>query len=771
MIINKISEIINIGSFKNFIEKNIIYGKVNVFYALNGYGKTTLTSVIRSLKDNNPELIFGRKNLKETNNNKLQAKIESADSKNYLFTNGTWRVGGQQITNKNPEIVIFDDEFVSNNIFAEKFEIDHKKALYRIIFGVEGIKLSKELTELREKKKILDDELSSLQNKLLPKIYPKNKYIALNESSFDIPKIKIELQEIEKKINNNTNIAKITKKQELNTLQYFEFNQNKFFSILKRKVNSEAHLTAKSEIDKFKIEFFKNPSEFENFIKIGNDNYENSCPFCHKILDDNVLLDTYENYFDKSYEEFKNLLQSQIKQFNSLNFRSFIDNLNSIIERNIEIYEEWKELFKICETLQSIGFTEEIINFKKQIDEFNTNKLLNLNIEPDTLLLIDFKKHKILINWTTRKYNKQINKINEEITKFKQSLSITNLTDLENKVKKNNDIINRFSVEIKTLCNKINDKTLEIKTNKENIDKKVNELKIYSRNINAEYLVTINDILKNELFISDFKLNSISEESNAKTKDAYVEIYFEMLNQKIALNSYKDEIPSFKNTLSRGDKNTLAFAFFLAFMRKKQGLENVCLIFDDPLSSHDENRQTQTALTIMKLANQVSQTFVFTHQKSFLRAMFDKFNDSAKYFEINKTDLVGSSIKQMDKIKITYRTEFELIIDKFSKYLIDNTNSDLSIGNLKNDIRKVLENVIKTKYYNKLKDCSFSITSYSHLDEYFFTTGIIVNNEKIELIDLAQISNSGSHLKNYEDMNTEEIKTVIQRTLNLIERL
>lgn len=45
--------------------------------------------------------------------------------------------------------------------------------------------------------------------------------------------------------------------------------------------------------------------------------------------------------------------------------------------------------------------------------------------------------------------------------------------------------------------------------------------------------------------------------------------------------------PSFKNTLSAGDRTTLALAFFIADLERDQRLANKIVVFDDPFNSQD----------------------------------------------------------------------------------------------------------------------------------------------------------------------------------------
>ncbi len=770
MIIKKIPEITNIGSFTNFSDNRLIYGKSNVIFALNGYGKTTLTSILKSLKQNNPNILEGRKNLKNSNAD-IKTVIETDDNKRFLFFNGSWRVGGKPLEKKDNELIIFDDEFINNNIFAERFEIEHKKALYRIIFGAKGIELSKELRKQRDKRKELIKRVSILENKLTPYYFNISDFIKLNKDDYDINTIKLELEKNEKEIKNNKNISEITKKNGFEHIPLITTNRETLYEILHKKVNSEAHLKAKKEIDTYKSEYFENGKEAEQFIKIGIQNHKTHCPFCHKVLDDEKLLEIYKDFFDKSYEDFKNSLEQEIKNFKSINLEVLLTKMNSIKKQNLKMLDEWGKHLTFKNKLLPIEPPTDLFSYFDKVVSICNEKIRNLNSEPDKLTLADYEKSETKLNSQVKLYNSVISLLNIEVENYKKSLSTSNLIELEKKSKRLKDIQKRFSDDIVLICNEINNKKKEVKIIDKSINDKQIELDEYSQNINKEYLDIINTKLKDDLLVTDFKLNSIKKESKATAKDAYVEIFIEILEKRVSLHSFKDNSPSFKNTLSRGDKNTLAFAFFLAFMEKKSNLENVCLIFDDPLSSLDENRQLQTAFIIMKLADKVSQTFILTHKKTFMRALYGKFNNNANYYEIQKSEQTGSIIVEYKTDNIILKNEYEKIVDKFNDYILNGTKSDLSIGNLQNDIRKVLEKVLKTKYYNILKDCSFSITSYNHLNNYFFQKNIITGNSKDELTDLAGVSNGGSHYQDYTDMNTPEIKTILKRTLKLIEKL
>jgi wobble nucleotide-excising tRNase len=53
-------------------------------------------------------------------------------------------------------------------------------------------------------------------------------------------------------------------------------------------------------------------------------------------------------------------------------------------------------------------------------------------------------------------------------------------------------------------------------------------------------------------------------------------------------------VPSFRNTLSAGDRNTLALAFFFASLDRDPALADKIVIIDDPITSLDEHRSLVT---------------------------------------------------------------------------------------------------------------------------------------------------------------------------------
>lgn len=768
MKIKKIKSIENIGSFYKFNNNTFEFSQSNIIYALNGYGKTTLTSIFKALKDNVSEIIKGRKSLNSLETDKQKIIIQSDAGETYIYDD-LWKLNGLSLSSGCSDIVIFDDEFVTNNIFAEKFEIDHKKALYRIIFGVDGIQMSQKLNEARVNKKELERLKNEKASQIKLDIYKLQDYLAIDTNTLVIESIDLELSKIEKQIESHNNQEKIHKRSSLQRIELNNFFDIENLNILYQSLNNEAHNQAKAKINQFKNEYFHDQKDAEIFLKIGFEQKKHNCPFCHKSLDDEKLLDIYRDFFDKSYDELHQEISEISFNFSNWNLSAYIEIIKSIISKNTTLYEQWKDDNQELLNLVECSFDEHtMVELKTNIEMLFANKLKNLNIEIECSLIDRFKKLMVEFKNIIEQYNTNIICINQAIILYKDALQVSDLAKNQKTKQKLLEEKNRLNPLVNELCIQIIELEGAIQNTEISIDTAQSELNTYSQTIKTEYLDLINDKLMNELSIDSFKLSMIEEKSGANAKEAYIEVFLELLDQKIPMQSYRDEQVSFKNTLSRGDKNSLAFAFFLAFLDKKPNLENTCLIFDDPLSSHDQNRQDSTALVIRKLANKVEQLIVFTHKLDFVNRLHRKFNSSAAYFELKKRS-TGSDIERVN-IDELLKEEFYKILDKLERY-VDFGSEEVSIGNLLNDIRKVFESVLLTKYYIILKNEKFSLTSYSTLDNNFFSKGLLTDSEiKEELVDLTQLSNDGSH-NDYNTLNEVEMKNIIRRTFNLMQKI
>ncbi len=160
--IKKIISIKNVGRFKNAAAAgNQGLKKYVLLLAANGFGKTTLCAILRSLQTGDPVHVVGRKTL----------GVADAASVHLLLDSGSVHFDGEVWTRTIPALAILDGTFVAENVHSgEVVEIDHKRNLYRIIIGQEGVRLAEEDTRLAGESRTKTGEVSAITRAIQPHI-------------------------------------------------------------------------------------------------------------------------------------------------------------------------------------------------------------------------------------------------------------------------------------------------------------------------------------------------------------------------------------------------------------------------------------------------------------------------------------------------------------------------------------------------------------------------------------------------------------------------
>jgi len=104
--------------------------------------------------------------------------------------------------------------------------------------------------------------------------------------------------------------------------------------------------------------------------------------------------------------------------------------------------------------------------------------------------------------------------------------------------------------------------------------------------------------------------------------------------------------PSFRNTLSTGDRNTFALALFFASLDQDLALAAKIVVIDDPISSFDEHRSLTTVQEVRRLVHRVSQVIVMSHTKNFLCTIWDGVDRTIRTALQVTREWAGSTIVQ-----------------------------------------------------------------------------------------------------------------------------
>ena len=246
---------------------------------------------------------------------------------------------------------------------------------------------------------------------------------------------------------------------------------------------------------------------------------------------------------------------------------------------------------------------------------------------------------------------------------------------------------------------------------------------------------------------------------------------------KVGLNGTEDK-PHFKNTLSEGDKSSLAFAFFISVLSHSDTLSDSLIVFDDPISSFDSDRKMATAQILSSITNTKNehpeQTIILTHESNFLIRLNKEF-PSALYLRIVQDGLNGSikqsTFERLDVYESFLKPEAFDVLDRMKKCIDGNDPVD---KNAHEDCRIVLENALEAKFYLELKD---DISKHKGLGGYVDTlvaggqmTQALADEFKKLLPDVHEPHHKSASAT--KSANSDgDIKTILRSSLDLMKKI
>ena len=127
--------------------------------------------------------------------------------------------------------------------------------------------------------------------------------------------------------------------------------------------------------------------------------------------------------------------------------------------------------------------------------------------------------------------------------------------------------------------------------------------------------------------------------------------------------------PSFRNTLSSGDRSTLALAFFLAQLEHDPAKASKIVVFDDPFNSQDSFRKDHTVRKVRDCGETCAQVIVFSHDLHFLKRIWDRLQEKPaerQCLELKRIGLYDTTIVEWDIEAATqsaYKTDRQTLTD------------------------------------------------------------------------------------------------------------
>jgi len=773
-VITRIKEIKNVGKFKNFTNGGgVQFEKLTFIYGLNTRGKSTLTDLFCSLKENNPSIIENRKSIPKINskqNIKLCTKFENESKEsNTSFENGKWKN-----VNYQDNLHIFGSDFIHNNLFTGlTIERQNKENLTQFILGEEGVLLA---NQIAKEKKNLRAKKNSLKG-LIPN-YLKDKddeekkiFLELDINTLNYKELKDKKLNLENDLKNEK--KRLDKPQELlsmEDLEEFKLPNN----IIGELINSTNRLLTCdfSEISNESIEKleqhlncnFKKLDNSKQWIKEGLDfrnEDTNDCPFCgQSLLNASKLIETYNSYFNDEYRNFIKFINDEINKLTSdwyglqYTFLNLINSKKFIVEKHKNFINE-ENLTKLVQELYrkiDVDFEEQFI---RQINKYrkNIDNYLEIKKKAPHEIIKEIDFNYLLIE--NEKYFEKLNEIEKlysaiksEIIIFKEKYGdstfiVKNIDRIKNELQVNEMYISR--IEQHEECLKYLKEIDEIS----NIENRIKQKDILLSQNQENYLKTffekINDYFRS-FGSKDFEL----EKGISKRGDQPI-YYF-----KIKFLGEEINESNISKVFSESDKRALALSVFWAKLDilDIEKRKNAIVILDDPFTSFDDNRLTHSNTQLKNTLKTVRQIIILTHYSYFIRNFIErcKNDDISKSFveicENNETN----SLKKITEDEFTM-TKYEIDFFEIYSYVNKENGNDI-----RNKLRIFLEShYIPHFFIDKLKKAKADGKSLEKLSE---KIDIIFENDekaKNKFHEFRTTLNPDSHIST--SSNEEDIRS------------
>lgn len=643
--IEKLISIKALGKFANWSAAgDLTFKKLTLIYGENGQGKSTISALLRSLKKAEATTVAERKKL----STKEQPSISlRADGQNYDFKNGQWNRAYEKLR-------VFDSTFVESNVYSgERIETEHRRNLFVVVIGEESVALVDAVHKVQKTIDALTPKITAKEGEIkghLPDGILLNKFIAL-------PKIEGLQETTVKAINRVGAIEQQGQFVKLSIPKAIIFTnptETELMELLSSSVKTISDKTLQMVIAHMKQR--KMDSKGEKWIKQGR-NYvlDGECPYCGQELTSIELVKAYDGYFSTEYQDLSGRIATLTDKFTGDTSDASLLGIRKCFDENRVAYDGWKNfLSEVTQPEFNIDLFEKIVKEARNVVAglLATKRDSPLTeIEPDEALQSALNKLSECVK-TVSKYNEHVDKYIKAIDTLKTATSKDSLPSakqqlfgLEATAKRHLPAVTKLVGEHKVL----KDEKAKLDAHKEKAKKALDEK---STELISKYQGAINKFL--ERCGAEFKVVKAKRTYIGKIPN--VTYALEVDGTRVPLSGSQG-IASFCNTLSAGDKTTLAFAFFLATLEDIDNSKTVVII-DDPISSLDSFRELHTACMIMDLAVKAEQVVLLSHYPAFLYRVHDENrNGQVKCLEIRRL-ADGSAIAEWD-IERASRTDYE----------------------------------------------------------------------------------------------------------------
>lgn len=695
MAINKINTIRNVGRFQKCSPSNKDnFGKFTFIYADNGSGKTTFCSILRSLKTGDSIYLRGRKTLGSDDPMFVSLTV---DGRSINYEKGVW-------TETLPNIEIFDDAYIYENVYAtDGITHDNKKNLYQLIIGSDGVTYAREYERLDNESRAATERLRQQEAHIMQSL-PQGILFKHLQTLACPDNVDAKIADAEREIVAIREIDNLRRRASVQQVS-LPLVPNDLEVVLSETIAGIANDVSKRMVEHIAAHNMREHGE--QWLSEGLRYQTEDCPFCKQSLVTSDFAPILKGFFSEEYNHLKQrVARLQTDVATALGDR-VIGHVRLLLADNASNIDFWSQYCEVALPELNPGEVESVLStLRNEADRLVTNKSQSI-LEPvsyDVAFANAMAAYTDLVE-RVQVYNEGVQTAAVAIERKKQSLNKADLSAAQ-------ATLNRLVVAKELHYGELRNQYSEYSANEKEwlvLDRAKKEAKaaldVYTESVMRSYQGSINRIL--ELFNAGFRITNTTHDYKGTGTPRTV---FQIEINGVAVNPGDSttplDQPSFKNTLSAGDKSALAFAFFWAQLESKDDLSNTVIVLDDPFSSQDNLRRNTTATRIGRSpqTRSAAQVFLLSHDKSFLKDAIGRIAredaDSCVVFEI-QTFRPDYAIMKPYSLEANTLDHYERDKLTVQLYLDNQQGTDAEVIRC---LRQLLETHFKTRFREKFTD-------------------------------------------------------------------
>lgn len=642
--IDRLQLIRNIGQFDSVSSAaNIPLTRLTLVYSENGRGKTTLTAVLRSLATGDAMPIAERRRLAALHPPHVVLDCTGGPPP-AIFDNNSWN-------RTLPDLIVFDDLFIDQNVHSGlAVQAHHRQNLHELILGANAVALNAEV------------------QRLVARIEEHNRELRVRESAIPVadrgplsveafcalaPRADIDeaIAEGERSLAAARDQDAVRRTPSFDVLLLPAFDLAAIDDILRRDlpaidaataVRVQSHFAALGPGGEAWV------AEGVRRVPAAGADAQGGCPFCEQDLRDSPILPHYRAYFGESYT----LLKLAVADAISAVEQAHGGDVPAGVERAVRVAIERRQFWtRFCEVPEVGVDTASIVRdwraareaLSAQLAAKQAAPLERMEVSGQTRALVaEYEGHR----QTIAGVNEQLELANQGVAVAKERAATANMVVLAQDLAWLKATKARHEPQTALACDMYLHERAAKEATEQQRDQAKAALEQHRAQVFPGYQTAINLYLAR--FNAGFRLDSVTY---ANTRGGPTCTYNVLINNTpipVGGTEPAPGSPSFRNTLSAGDRNALALAFFFASLDQDANLASKVIVIDDPISSLDEHRALTTMQEIRRLAGRTTQVIVLSHNKPFMCRLWEGADATIRSAIEVVRDETGSTLRVWD---------------------------------------------------------------------------------------------------------------------------